>query len=230
VDGVIVTAAGSSQRFGGDTPKVFATLLGVPVLVRALAPFRAVLPDAALVVTARAEDVDRVRTLAPGVPVVAGGATRQASVLRGLRALPPGVRHVLVHDAARPLVSEALIARVIDAVRAHGAAAAGLAPSDTLHVRAAGPAPELVRALDRAGLFAAQTPQGARADWLRDALEDAEREGRAGTDEAALLLAAGRRVAAVEGDPDNLKLTRAADLALAETLLQSRERARSSRT
>jgi 2-C-methyl-D-erythritol 4-phosphate cytidylyltransferase len=108
---------------------------------------------------------------------------------------------------------------VWQAVRAHGAAAAGLAPGDTVHVRAAAPATHLARTMNRANLFAAQTPQGAHAAWLLAALEAAEREGRTATDEVALLLEAGLPVATVEGEPGNLKITRPEDLAVAEALL-----------
>jgi 2-C-methyl-D-erythritol 4-phosphate cytidylyltransferase len=182
-----------------------------------------VLPGAAVVVTVRPEDAGRARALLPRVLVVGGGASRQASVLAGLRALPAGIEHVLVHDAARPLVTEAVVRRTLEAVRTHGAAVAGLPVGDSLHVLGATPAGGLARSLDREGLFAAQTPQGARRSWLLDALERAEREGREGTDEAALLLAAGHPVVPVEGDPHNLKLTHAADLALAEAILSRRE-------
>jgi 2-C-methyl-D-erythritol 4-phosphate cytidylyltransferase len=221
MDALVLTAAGSSTRFGGDVPKVFLPLAGVPVLVRAATPFLAVLPDAALVVTVRPGDEPRARALLPHATVVAGGATRQQSVLAGVRALPPGVEHVFVHDAARPLITVAVVRRVLAAVKAHGAAVAGLPVTDSVHALASPPDGRLSAPLDRAGLFAAQTPQAARRDWLLAALEAAEREGRQGTDEAALLLAAGYAVHAVEGDPQNLKLTRPGDLLLAEGLLRA---------
>lgn len=221
MDGVVVTAAGSSTRLGGGLSKVFRDLGGTPVLLRALAPFRALGMGTRIVITVRAEDLARARALAPDAQVVVGGATRQASVLAGLRALPAGVEHVLVHDAARPLVSADVVRRTLEAVRHHGAAVAGLPVSDSLHVLGAGPTAPLARALDRRGLFAAQTPQGARRDWLLGALEAAERAGREETDEAAALLAAGHPVLPVEGDPRNLKLTRPEDWALAEALLRS---------
>ncbi len=217
--GVVVTAAGSSTRMGGGASKVLLQLGGRSVLEHSLASLREALPEAAVVVTTRREDRERVAVLARGATVVLGGATRQKSVLLGVEALPLGVRHVLVHDAARPLASPALFRRTLEAVETHGAAAAGLPASDSLHALDAPGGSRLLRSLERSGLFAAQTPQGARAAWLRAALAQAEREGLEATDEAALLLAAGHPVFAVEGEASNLKLTRREDLPLFEALL-----------
>lgn len=217
--GVVLTAAGSSTRMGGGASKVLLQLGGRSVLEHSLASLREALPEAYVVVTTRREDRERVAALAPGASVVLGGATRQQSVQRGVEALPVAVRYVLVHDAARPLASPALFRRTLEAVEAHGAAVAGLPASDSLHVLDAPGGSRLTRSLERNGLFAAQTPQGARADWLRAALAGAEREGREATDEAALLLAAGHPVTTVAGEASNLKLTRPEDLPLFEALL-----------
>lgn len=221
MDGLVLTAAGASLRFGGGTPKVLLPLAGTPVLLHALRAFTAALPHLAVAVTARAEDVGTVEALLPGARVVPGGPTRQASVERGVRALPPGLDVVLVHDAARPLLSPALVARVAEAARRDGAAVAGLAVSDSLH-RLSADGRRLEGAVARAGLFAAQTPQAARAAWLLDALAQAAAAGREATDEVGLLTAAGYPVTPVEGEAQNLKLTRREDLALAEALLVAR--------
>jgi 2-C-methyl-D-erythritol 4-phosphate cytidylyltransferase len=219
VIGVVVTAAGSSTRMASGTSKVLLLLGGTTVLERALAAVRAGLPDALIVVTTRPEDLDRVRALAGGAQVVMGGATRQASVTRGVEALPATVTHVLVHDAARPLATADLFRRTLEAVRRTGAAVTALPPVDTLHRLGSPDAPRLAGTVDRRELVAAQTPQGARADWLREVLARAEAQGDEGTDEAGLLCEAGYPVATVAGEASNLKLTRPEDLPLFEALL-----------
>lgn len=223
--GVVLTAAGSSTRMGaGSTPKVLLRLGDRTVLEHALAAIREALPRAARVVTARAEDLERVRALAGDALVVPGGATRQASVLAGLTALPAAVTHVLVHDAARPLATPGLFTRTLEATLRHGAAVAGLRPADSLHALDSPEGSRLVLPLERRAVLAAQTPQGARRDWLVAALERALREGREATDETGALLADGHEVWAVEGEPWNAKLTRREDLPLLEAWLAQRGR------
>ncbi|MEX2314906.1 MAG: 2-C-methyl-D-erythritol 4-phosphate cytidylyltransferase, partial [Thermomicrobiales bacterium] len=124
--------------------------------------------------------------------------------------------HVVVHDAARPLVTAALAQRVIDAALASGAAVPVVPVSDTLHT--VSPDGTLAATLDRSNLRAAQTPQVARRDWL----EHACRVAAGTTDEGGLLTAAGYPVTLVDGDPGNLKITWPEDLALAEAILALR--------
>ncbi len=208
----------------GSTPKVLLRLGPCTVLEHSLQAVREALPRAACVVTARAEDLERVRALAGDATVVAGGATRQASVLAGVRALPVACTHVLVHDAARPLATPALFLRTLESTLRHGAAVAGLVPSDSLHALDAPHGTRVLVPLDRRAVLAAQTPQGARRDWLEAALERALREGRDSTDETGALVADGHEVAAVEGEPWNLKLTRPEDLPLLEAWRARRPR------
>jgi 2-C-methyl-D-erythritol 4-phosphate cytidylyltransferase len=159
---------------------------------------------------------------APGrvAPPVAGGRERQDSVRAGLAALPAGVSHVAVHDAARPLVRAEAVARVVEVARAEGAALLATPAADTIHRVREG---RIVETPPRAECFAAQTPQVFRIDWLREALAKAEAEGVVASDDAALVARLGVRVHVVPGDPDNLKITTASDLALAEALLAARE-------
>jgi 2-C-methyl-D-erythritol 4-phosphate cytidylyltransferase len=137
----------------------------------------------------------------------------------GLAALPPEVQLVAVHDAARPLVRPADVGRVVLAARACGAALLAVPVADTIHRAADG---WLRETPPRAECFAAQTPQVFRADWLREALAKAEAAGVRATDDASLVAALGVAVRVVPGDPANLKITRAADLALAEAELRRR--------
>lgn len=225
--GVVVPSAGSGTRMGGDGPaKQFRALGGVPVLVHTLRALAACPLVAEIAVAASSPDETVALLDAHGMTVhgrrpvvVAGGATRGASVRRAMEALAPGVALVLVHDAVRPFVDAGLVARVAQAVAAHGAAAAAVPVADTL--RRAGSDGDLGATVERDGLWAMQTPQGARRDWLADAYA---RVGDASdTDEAGLLIRAGYPVPIVPGDAGNFKLTRPSDWTLAEALQASGE-------
>lgn len=145
--------------------------------------------------------------------VVAGGATRSASVRAGLDAVPAEVDIVVVHDAARPLARAELFWAAIDAVRdGADAAVCAISVSDTVKRVADG---VVVETLDRRHLVSVQTPQAFKADVLRAA----HGTGQDATDDAALVEAAGAKVLVVAGDPQNLKVTNPGDLAVAEALL-----------
>ena len=152
--------------------------------------------------------------------VVAGGARRQDSVARGFEAAAArGSDIVVVHDAARPFCASDVIVRTIDAARRHGAAVAALPVQDTLKQRSVGEGRFVGRTLARARIVQAQTPQAFRAEVLAEAV----RLGRAGveaTDEAGLAERAGHRVALVEGDPWNVKITTERDLAVARRFVE----------
>ena len=214
--GVVVPAAGSGSRMGG-VAKQFRTLGGAPVLVQTLRAFARHPGVAAVVAVAAPAEVDAVgamlREHGVRADVVAGGTSRQASVGRGVAALPPGTEVALVHDAARPFVPARLIADVIREARAHGAAAAALPVADTLRQGGAGPL--FGATVPRDGLWAMQTPQGARLGWLRRAYGHTR---AVATDEAGLLQAVGYPVRIVEGDARNRKLTHPSDWPLAQAM------------
>jgi len=209
---VVIVAAGTGNRFGGA--KQYAALGGRRVLDWSVDAARSVADGVVLVVPPGREHEPE-----PGVDaVVAGGATRSESVRAGLEAVPVGTEVVLVHDAARPLASAALFASVRGAVRAGAdGAVPGIDVVDTVKRVHDG---VVVETLDRASLVAVQTPQAFRADRLR-----AAHAGRAeGTDDAALVEAAGGRVVVVAGEAGNRKLTLAEDLAWAEEQLAAYRR------
>ncbi|MCW3052895.1 MAG: 2-C-methyl-D-erythritol 2,4-cyclodiphosphate synthase [Chthonomonadales bacterium] len=204
---------------------------GRSVLERTLTAFDSHPALKAIVLVAGPEELERVRQVAAAFPkvvaVVAGGETRSESVRNGLEALPPEIEIVLVHDAARPLVSAALIGSVILAAARVGAAVPGLPLSDTVKrvdadglVQATIPRTADIHGVTLSGLTSVQTPQGARVNVLRDAYThyDAARSGEP-TDEASLIEANGGSVAVVPGDTANIKITRPEDIALAELLL-----------
>lgn len=214
---VVLPAAGAGTRLGGDA-KQFRLLGGVPVFRQALQAFRGHPEVSSVVLVVPEEDVSRcVEDIASdGAPtvVVAGGMTRQDSVLNGVHSVPQETDLVLVHDAVRPFVSRELISRVVKATTEHGAAAPAMPVVDTLRRLARGRL--FGTSLPRDGIFRMQTPQGARLDWLRDALEYADREALNLTDEVEVLQHAGHSVRLVEGDARNFKITRPADWELAE--------------
>ena len=213
---VIVPAAGTGSRFGGALPKQFQTLSGKPVIQHVIERFlldelvtRVIVPVAPVLLE-RVKNSER-------VSFVAGGDTRQQSVIRALAEVgEPEL--IAVHDAARPLFSMAIFHAVIEAAREAGAALPVVPVADTIHVMNADGT--VADTLDRSMLGAAQTPQCFRAEILRDILARAEREGIEGTDEAGLAARFGYRVRAVPGDPRNLKITVPEDLAIAESYLQ----------
>ncbi|MFV2052758.1 bifunctional 2-C-methyl-D-erythritol 4-phosphate cytidylyltransferase/2-C-methyl-D-erythritol 2,4-cyclodiphosphate synthase [Aliiroseovarius sp. YM-037] len=215
---VIIVAAGRGTRMGGGVPKQYRMLAGQSVLNRTLHKFTQVPKVSAIVVVINPEDearfVDSV-SLPVGLPIkiVHGGAVRHESVAAGLSAIPDDCDRVLIHDGARPLVSDAVIGRVIDALDVSTGAAPGLAVTDALWRADDGRVSDIA---SRDGLFRAQTPQGFRVASLRDAY--AEYEGEAG-DDVGVARAYGLDVQIVEGDEDNLKLTYAADFARAERIL-----------
>jgi len=203
----IVVAGGGGQRFGG--PKQFEDLHGRRVLDWSLAAARAECDGVVVVVPA-----DRLDDESGHAParVVAGGATRSASVRAGLAAVPDDAAIVVVHDAARPLAGAELFRRTIAAVRAGAdAAIPGVPVTDTVKRVDDG---RVVETVDRSRLVAVQTPQAFRAEILRRAhAGDPE-----ATDDAALVEALGGTVAVVDGDPHNLKLTSPDDLLVARAL------------
>jgi 2-C-methyl-D-erythritol 4-phosphate cytidylyltransferase len=142
-------------------------------------------------------------------------------VARALAAVPSPVPWILVHDGVRPCITRDLVHRVVEAARAHGAAIAALPVTETLKRGRDGWVEETV---PRDGLWAIQTPQGFRADVLREAHRRASAEGVLGTDDAALVERLGVPVGLVPGLPGNLKVTRPEDLPLARQLLARRGR------
>lgn len=220
---VVIAAGGSGRRMGGAR-KQFAELLGEPILLRALRPFLEHPAVTCAVVALPPEHVDSPPAWLAGlderVVLVAGGAERGDSVRHGLDAVPESVDVVLVHDAARPLVTRDVIDRALAAAAGGVGAVAALPVADTLkEVDAIG---RIVRTPDRARLWAAQTPQAFPRALLADAYRRAAAEGVRATDDAALVERYGGTVVVVEGAAENLKVTRPADMILAEALLRAR--------
>jgi 2-C-methyl-D-erythritol 4-phosphate cytidylyltransferase len=218
----VLVAAGRGERLGEDRPKAFAKFGGRVLLAESLERLEGSDWIEAVVVVAAtgweepsillAEELGAGKVSA----CVAGGETRADSVRAGVAEVPEEVAVVLVHDAARPLVGEDVIERVVTALGdGWDGAVPGLPLADT--VKRTDEHGGVVETLDRTGLYAVQTPQAFAAATLRRALAGAGSPG--GTDCAAFVEAGGGRVRVVEGDRRLLKITTRADLAYAESLL-----------
>ncbi len=226
----LIPAAGRAARFntdgGTEGNKVFAPLMGRPLLRWTAAAFADHPGIDGIVVVAGAGEVARCREALDGLDkllaIIPGGETRQVSVAIGLFTLGGAADDlVLVHDGARPLVTPEIITRCLDGAREFGNAVAALPLTDTL--KAVDDAQIVQRTVDREGLWAVQTPQAFRIATLFDAHIAARDQGWSGTDEASLVERFGAEpVHLVLGAPDNLKVTRPGDLKLAEALLRAR--------
>ncbi|MFC1526426.1 2-C-methyl-D-erythritol 4-phosphate cytidylyltransferase, partial [Candidatus Latescibacterota bacterium] len=212
----IIPAAGRGRRLGGDVPKQYLDLAGKPVLWHTLHRFdrSPLVRSTVLVVHPQDRHLCDERVLSDSSlkklrAVVDGGEDRADSVRAGLESTDADDRIVLVHDAVRPLVTEALIERVVAAAQEHGAAVPVTAATETVKVVEGD---VVVDSPDRTRIRLAQTPQGFRRSVLLEALERAP-GGLAATDEAMAVERAGNcPVHIVEGDADNVKITLSSDL------------------
>ncbi len=213
----LLAAAGQGLRLAAG-PKAFVTVGDRTLLEWAVLALGDVVDE--IVVAVAADDTARARALVPGVRVIEGGDTRQATVARLVEAT--GAELVLVHDAARPFLPEAVARRVVAGARAGGAASAALRLADTIVEVDSG------LTLERDRLRAIQTPQGFLRSVLREAHARARAEGYEATDDAALVRRLGREVELVEGSPLLHKITTPDDLRLAgafeELWLEQRSR------
>jgi 2-C-methyl-D-erythritol 4-phosphate cytidylyltransferase len=219
--GVVIVAGGSSSRVGGTELKQLRWVAGKPMLLHSLQIFMA-RPDVVSVVCVLPQayagdpppwifqcDVDRLM-IAPG------GKSRQQSAANGLDDLPDEAKIVLIHDAARPGITDAMISRVIDAARRDGAAIAALPVADT--IKSVDASSHITTTVDRSGLWRAQTPQGFRREIIVKAHRDAAKANVDATDDAALCERIGIPVTVVPGDERAMKVTDEADFARAEAL------------
>ena len=211
---VVIVAAGRGSRAGGDLPKQWQILAGKPVLAHTLAAF-AGLPVTLVV---HPDDMARARALAPRARLVTGGAQRADSVRAALEALADSdATRVLIHDGARPLVSRALIDRLIAALDHAPAAAPALPVTDALW---RGERDQVTGTQPREGLYRAQTPQAFR---LAEILAAHRAHPGGAADDVQVARAAGLDVQIVEGEEDNLKLTFPGDFQRAEAILKGRD-------
>ena len=221
----IVVAAGKGTRLGGNQPKQFLEVRGVPIILHTLKQFERCQEIGEIIVVVPAEDAAAFSSLVEKYEVrklsriVPGGATRAQSVRSGLDAIGTA-EIVAVHDGVRPFVTPDEIDRAVRAAKAGGASVLTAPVADTIKEIEGD---RVVRTLPRKGLRRALTPQCFRYDLLKrayDQLDELEAAGIEVTDDSLLIERLGVEAIAVEGSARNIKITEEGDLALAETMLQ----------
>ncbi len=223
---VIVVAAGSSTRMNGIN-KQTALLCGVPLIIRTLMQFEKCSKISNIILVVKPDELFSMQQLADGYSIkklsdiVCGGESRQQSVKNGLERLPENAETVLIHDGARPFVTDEIICSVISALGTHNAVACAVKLKDT--VKQVDKNGYVLSTPDRDTLVAVQTPQGVNVSDYRAALEIAGNPG-AFTDDMSVMEAAGHKPFTVPGSYENIKVTTPEDIALAEYLILKDEK------
>ncbi len=213
---VLFLAAGSGRRFGGGRPKQYRCVNEIPLVTMALNSLakepriRAVQPVLAVNDEYFSMCLEGQSFPFDVLPPVTGGPERAMSMASGMAALSRGVEWVAVQDAARPVPSPALLARVLDAAHEHGAAVPGIPVHDT--VKRVDDEGRVLQTLDRHVLRAVQTPQVARREWFAVAIASEKGRMHRYTDDASMLEAAGFPVFISRGDVNNRKITTPEDM------------------
>lgn len=221
----IIAAAGEGKRMGGGRPKQFREISGTPIIIHTLRRFEQCATIRQVFIVAPAAEASAMLALAEEhrllkvARVVTGGRTRTESIWRGLRAVRAATAGIVaIHDGVRPCVTPDEIDRTVREAARVGAAILARPAVETIKEVTDG---RVVRTLERARLWHAQTPQCFRYELLRRAYERALAEGLEATDDSALVERLGAAVAVVEGSADNIKITGPRDLLLAERILKS---------
>lgn len=221
----VIVAAGKGKRMGAKVNKQFLLLDGKPVLYYTLKAFQCNNLVDEIILACSASEMEFVQEniidkyeFSKVKKIVSGGLERQESVLRGLRAIEK-CDVVLIHDGARPFVSEAMIRKGISFARTYGACACGVKPKDTIKVCDSNGFS--VNTPDRNTLFCVQTPQIFKYDLIVDCHERAAREGRLVTDDTMVAEMYGNKVYLYEGSYENIKITTPEDMLLAERILDN---------
>jgi 2-C-methyl-D-erythritol 4-phosphate cytidylyltransferase len=224
---LLIPAAGVGRRMGSSRNKLLMPLLDKPLLAWTLLAAKTAPSIHWIGIVGQPQDWQDFKeivanlALTKSVRFIQGGATRQESVYRGLRALPAIAEQVLIHDGARCLVTPDLLDRCAEAVLTHPGLIAAVPVKDTIKVVEAETL-AIAGTLDRSKLWAAQTPQGFSVERLCRCHVEGKRQGLEVTDDAALFEHFGLPVQIVEGEETNLKITTPADLAIAEVILRQR--------
>lgn len=223
---VIVVAAGSSTRMNGIN-KQTALLCGVPLIIRTLMRFEKCGKISNIILVVKPDDVFSMQQLADRyhieklTDIVCGGESRQQSVKNGLERLPENAETVLIHDGARPFVTDEIICSVISALGTHNAVTCAVKLKDT--VKQVDENGNVLSTPDRNTLVAVQTPQGVNVSDYRAALESSVDLGRF-TDDMSVMEAAGHKPFTVPGSYENIKVTTPEDIELAEYLILKDEK------
>lgn len=221
---VIIVAAGSFTRMNGIN-KQLAEISGVPVIIRTLLSFERSKEISDIILVVRADDVFSLQLLTEkyGISkltdIVCGGNSRQESVLKGLARVDIDYEKVLIHDGARPLVTEELIKNAVEGLEKCSAVTCAVPMVDTVKQIDADGA--VLKTLDRSNLVCVQTPQGVNIADYKSAIKKVGDVSQF-TDDTSIMEAAGYRVLTVKGSRSNIKITTKGDIALAESLLEGK--------
>jgi 2-C-methyl-D-erythritol 4-phosphate cytidylyltransferase len=221
--GLIIAAGGSGSRMNSAIKKQYMKIGGVPILIRSVLPFIRLERFSQIVAVVPEQDFLQVRELfrmydVLSVRLAEGGQNRQDSVYNGLLALADDTDLVLIHDGARPMVSEKVIERVLEGALSYGACCPAVPLKDTIKV--ASPEGWVKNTLDRNSLWAVQTPQAFDYRRILEAHKHASENGILTTDDCGLMEQCGHKIKIVEGDYANIKITTTEDILIAETLLE----------
>ena len=222
----IILAAGQGKRMNAGMNKQFLKLNGKTILEHTLTAFDTAACVDGYLVVAHPNEIDYVRQEYFGeqhpklLNVVAGGKERQDSVYQGLKALPQECAYVLIHDGARPFVTEEIMRRCLKSAKEVGSGVAGVGVKDT--IKQCNEQGIVMQTIPRDTLWSVQTPQVFAKEKIVEAYEAAMQAGYYGTDDASLAEWNGQAVQMVMGDYDNIKMTTQEDLAVGENILKRR--------
>lgn len=222
----VILAAGLGKRMQAGHNKQFIEICEQSVLTHTLTVFAKIPEIAKIVLVVRAGEEDTCQNMIPEIAenktvLAIGGKERQDSVHNGIRAITWECEYILIHDGARPLVSEEVIRRTLLAAQNSGAAICAVPVKDT--IKQADSDGNVLATIPRESLWAVQTPQVFRADLIRRAYENAYVHNHYGTDDASLVEYLGEKIKIVTGDYENIKITTPEDIPTAEQILQKRQ-------
>ena len=218
----IIPSAGKGERLKAEKPKQFLEIKGIPLFIYTLSKFEKHPEVEGIVISVSSEYIKFTEKLVSSfkfkkvLKIVKGGKTRQESVFYGVKASPSQTEIFLVHDAVRPFVSLNLISRIIKTTKTFGVSVPAIPVRDTLNKVIDG---EVIENIERTNLFCIQTPQGIKAEILKNVLEKAQKENLIFSDESSLLLHYGYKAKIIEGSFINFKITYPEDFFLAEKLI-----------
>ncbi|NLM97346.1 MAG: 2-C-methyl-D-erythritol 4-phosphate cytidylyltransferase [Halanaerobiaceae bacterium] len=226
-NGVVIPAAGQGKRMNSKVNKLYIELMGRPVLAHTLSVFISNNSIDQIIVVTAADEIDYCREniinkyFKKNVELVAGGKTRRESVFAGLQAFSPAIDYVIIHDGARPLITQSLLNRVIETLNSYNAVVVGTRLKDT--VKRVDSEDFVVETPQRSTLMTVQTPQ---AFLYKDILEAHKKvpEDYPATDDASLLEYMGKPVKVIEGSYENIKITVPLDIITAENILKQRRK------
>ena len=220
---VVIVAAGSGSRMGSEIPKQFLEVSGKPILAYTIDKFDSLESVNEIVVVTRSDsivlcgDIVKQYEYKKVKTIIEGGATRQESVYKGLCALGEDSQYVLIHDGARPLISSDAIDRCISSVIKNNACAVGVPLVDTIKYSDTGE--YITKTVDRSRLWSIQTPQAFEKELIINYHKKAIEDNFSATDDCMLLEHYGEKIALVEGEYENIKITSPIDIFVMEGII-----------